>query len=173
MVSPLFVASPGWWFDASSCISSEIASLFTAVLPQPYQLVDLFPSAAGDDSPVYVLPQGDGTVVLGGCTIRETPSTALGASRRVPGGDGWRTEGLDDDLAQAGARKLAALWLIESPSFSFFFPFFFGDFGSLNKEVVAEPVSFFLLLAGLETQKSWKTLQSLRTRHQPWGIDRQ
>ena len=52
----------------------------------------------GDERPVYVLPQGDGTVVVGGCTIRETPSTA--ASLRVPGEGGWQSPELDEELAK-------------------------------------------------------------------------
>lgn len=63
--------------------------------------VDLSSAVPGDQRPVYVLPQGDGTVAVGGCCLPEPRSPDASASRRVPGREGgWQCPELDQQLAE-------------------------------------------------------------------------
>ncbi|CAK9057602.1 D-amino-acid oxidase (DAAO) (DAMOX) (DAO) [Durusdinium trenchii] len=71
-------------------------------------LVDA-PEQTSDQRPVYVLPQGDGTVAVGGCCLPEPRSPDASASRRVPGREGgWQCPELDQQLAEEILRDAQA-----------------------------------------------------------------
>eukprot|EP00913_Durusdinium_trenchii_P008346 g7839.t1 len=72
----------------------------TVLVDAPEQ-TSFFSLQTGDQRPVYVLPQGDGTVAVGGCFLPEPRSPDASASRRVPGREGgWQCPELDQQLAE-------------------------------------------------------------------------